>query len=107
MKKLKTHGDINIEPYEGEIKGETVAHSGSFVLAEGEATGHRHVISVPSVDDMEVFRTPSGGLYMRLKTEGTVTHEEHGPITIAPGTYRVDREREYDWFAKSVRRVID
>jgi hypothetical protein len=106
-KKLKGHGDINVEKFEGEITGEIIKHTGSFTLAEGEQTGHRHVITVPSVDDMDVYKTADGGLFLVLRKEGTVTHEEHTPIKIVPGTYRIDREREHDYFQKATRRVID
>ena len=105
--RLKGHGDINIEKFEGEIKGNKVTHVGKFTLAEGETTGHKHVITVPSVDDMDVFKTEDGGMFLVLRKEGIVTHEEHPPITVAPGTYRIDREREVDHFSKTTRKVID
>ena len=106
MKYIYRHGDISLHPVE-KVEGEKIKHNGSFTLALGETTGHKHVLSVPSVDDMEVFRTPDGGYYMRLKTEGTITHEEHRKVKVAPGTYKLKNEREYDWFALNVRRVVD
>lgn len=107
MKKLFRHGDIPV--YEvSEVTGEKVKHEGSFILAEGETTGHNHVISVPSVDDMEIFSTPEGGYYMRLKTEASLVHPEHKELIIPAGTYYVGKEREVDHFAGSVtRKVID
>lgn len=100
------HGDISLHPLE-KAEGEKIKHNGSFILAEGETTGHKHVISVPSIDDMEVFRTPEGGYFLRLKTEATVTHEEHRKVVVAPGTYKMVNEREYDWFQKATVKVID
>lgn len=106
IQKVYRHGDISLHP-SSEVLGEKVKHNGSFVLAEGETTGHKHVISVPSVDDMEIFRTPEGGYFMRLKTEGTITHEEHRKVKVAPGVYKMVNEREFDWFSKATRKVID
>lgn len=105
--KLFGHGDINVETYNKEIKGEKITHNGKFTLAEGETTGHKHVITVPSVDDMDVIKSADGGIFLVLRKEGVVTHEEHAPITIPTGTYRVDREREVDHFTKTTRRVLD
>lgn len=101
------HGDLSFHPINEELKGELVKHNGSFVLALGEHTGHKHVITVPRLDDMEIFKTPEGGYYMRLKTEGTITHEEHRPVKIAPGTYKMVHEREFDYALGETRKVID
>jgi hypothetical protein len=106
MKNIYRHGDISLHPTK-EVKGERVKHNGAFVLAEGETTGHKHVLRVPNVDDMEIFKTPEGGYYMRLKSEGTITHEEHRKVVVAPGTYKMVNEREYDWFGKATRKVQD
>jgi hypothetical protein len=37
----------------------------------------------------------------------TVSHEEHKTLKVAPGIYRVGKEREKDHFAGVVRKVID
>ena len=78
MTTFKHQGDIPFHPFNGEIKGTKVKHNGSVVLALGEKTGHKHV-----------------------------THNQHGTLTIAPGTYRVGQEREVDHFAQVTRKVID
>lgn len=106
--KFKHQGDIPFAPYKGKVEGELTNHNGSLVLALGEHTGHKHVITVPDITDMEAYKLADGGWILLLKREGTVTHNQHGVITIAPGTYRVGHEREVDHFADSViRKVID
>ena len=107
MKNFKHQGDIPFYPYAGELQGELYNHNGSVILALGEHTGHKHVISVPKVEDMVVYKLPTGGWLLDLKTEGVVKHEQHGTITIAPGRYRVGQEREVDHFAGVTRQVID
>ena len=79
---------------------------GRVVLAYGEATGHAHAIVVlgghPTPDDIQ--------RYLRLTAVATLQHEEHGPIAIAPGTYRVVIQREYvpaPVNSPAWRRVID
>jgi hypothetical protein len=104
---LYAHGDVNIESYKNLPRGELQKHEGKYTLAYGEHTNHSHVITVPSVDDMDVIKSADGGMYLVLRKEGVVTHEEHAPITIPAGTYRVDREREVDHFTKTTRRVLD
>lgn len=104
---FKHQGDVPFHPYKGKIKGELVTHKGSVVLALGEQTGHKHVITVPKIDDMEARKLPDGGWILTLKTDGTVTHEEHGPVVIPAGVYRVDKEREVDHFAEVTRKVVD
>jgi len=108
MTKFVHQGDIPFHPFEGKITGNKVKHDGSIVLALGEKTGHKHVISVIDHNDMQAWKQLEGGWVITLKTEGTLVHNQHGPLTIAPGTYRIGQEREVDWFLEGItRKVID
>ena len=100
------HGDVSFHSISKKVEGKIIKHNGSFILALGEATGHHHKITVLDPVDMEIRETPAGYILV-LKREGQLTHQEHGTITVAPGKYSVGREREFDWFAKVARRVID
>jgi hypothetical protein len=94
-------GDIFITPV-GSIPTNTQPrpHAG---LAEGEVTGHSHRIKEPGV--ARLFTHPEA-LYLEVTAErATVAHEEHGPITLPRGTYRVWRQREYS--PEAVRPVRD
>ena len=108
MKNIR-HGDVDIFTITAdEVTGTILTHKGSFTLAEGETTGHNHVISVPNIDDMEVRKTEDGGYILTLKTEGTLVHPEHKELVVPKGNYYVGKEREVDHFAGSVeRKVID
>lgn len=108
----KRHGDISF--YEiskkefDKLKGEKVKHNGSFVLSEGETTGHKHVITATDILDMDIFKIEDGGYVFQLKSEGSVVHEEHKKLKFSPNYYRVGKEREVDHFAGSItRKVID
>ncbi len=65
--------------------------NGRTVLAYGEVTGHAHAIH----EEVELFEEREGRFYLKADVEATVVHEEHGPITLDPGMYRVTRQREY------------
>lgn len=99
------HGDVIINLTD-KASGKKIKHDGSFILALGEATGHHHKITVVDPVDMEVRETPAGYILV-LHKSGTLTHQEHGPLTIAPGMYQVGHEREYNWFELATHRVID
>jgi len=100
-------GDIPFFPFTGEIKGTKVKHNGEVVLALGEKTGHKHIISTLNPTDLEAWKQLEGDWIIILKTEGTLTHNQHGAITVAPGTYRIGQEREFDHFSLIQRKVID
>ena len=103
----KHQGDLTFIPFKGKLTGKREKHTGSVIVGWGEATGHHHTVSVMDVADMEVVKV-ADGFILRLKSEGTVTHQEHKSLTLAPGLYRVGHEREVDHFANSViRKVID
>lgn len=64
------------------------------VLAEGEITGHRHRIQDETT--AELWTALDGLLYLKVIAEtATLVHDEHGPITLQRGLYRVWRQREY------------
>jgi len=73
------------------------------VLAEGEITGHAHRLA--STDCAAVLGTADGLFLDVFGDEVTVTHEEHGPVTIPRGKYTVRIQREYH--PAEIRRVID
>lgn len=80
---------------------------GRIVLAHGEVTGHAHAIASP---DAELLATPgataeTADRWLRVRSAVTLAHEEHTPITIPPGEYRVIRQREYD--PELARQVAD
>lgn len=63
------------------------------VLAEGEATGHRHRISDNGSAALFEYR---GQTFLNvLADRAKVIHEEHGTIVLDRGAYRVWRQREY------------
>ena len=75
-----------------------------MVLALGEATGHAHVLTGERVALLCPPDDP-GTLLLVIEGYGRLVHEEHGPIALSPGTYRVIRQREY--FPGAIRPVAD
>ncbi|HLD91473.1 MAG TPA: hypothetical protein VI911_10795 [Patescibacteria group bacterium] len=72
------------------------------VLAEGEVTGHAHVIDA----EVEVFEDKDQRFF-NLKESATIVHEEHKPITIPEGNYASGKVMEYDHFAEEAKQVTD
>jgi hypothetical protein len=77
-----------------------------YVLAEGETTGHAHVIDAPA-DDVDVFVDEKGELFVRAKKAVTIKHEEHKHQKIKRGVYKVGKVREIDPFSEEIRSVRD
>lgn len=76
--------------------------SGRIVLAHGEVTGHAHAIKER---DAVLFDNGKGIRILAVESEAHLVHEEHGTIDLAPGTYRVVRQREYS--PEAIRNVAD
>jgi len=76
--------------------------TGAWVLAEGEFTGHRHAIydRVTMFRDEALAREIPAGLYVgHIKVAGgsaLIHHQEHAPVSLTEGTYRVRRQRELE-----------
>lgn len=97
-------GDILFEAANAVPKGaKKVSATTRYIIAEGEATGHHH--SVVCAPDVEMYEH-EGTLYLRVSREGVqVEHQEHAPITLPQGTFRVRRQREYT--PETIRNVMD
>lgn len=104
MKKIPiSHGDINFHPISKAV-GKVIKSGNSYVVAKGDTTGHEHVITCSK---MEVRKMSNGLHCFVLKTDATITHNEHPQLTIPKGIYKEVRELEHDWFSNATRRVID
>jgi hypothetical protein len=113
MPRLYAQGDILIERVEhaparrpsSPPAGSPVMQSvedGSIVIAEGELTGHHHRLfgSVTLYRDDALAREVPAGLYVgHVEVESPVArleHEEHAPIILEHGIYRVRRQRQLE-----------
>jgi len=114
MTEIFAQGDLLLErvadvPPSGTI--EENLNGVAMVLAEGETTGHRHAIwdRVTMFRDDMLARDIPAGLYIGhlqvASAYARVTHEEHAPLTLPRGTYRVRRQRELG--PMDARAIID
>lgn len=89
-------GDILLVPCEEIPVGLPVepAEQERVVLARGETTGHAHTMPA---DRVSYFREDGTGRgYIRVHGGAAeLTHEEHSPLSIDPGNYRLIQQREY------------
>ena len=76
-----------------------------IILAHGEVTGHAHAI-IEENCDLFSSETEAGVTFLEVREAmAALTHEEHGRIDLAPGNYRVRRQREYS--PQAIRNVAD
>ncbi len=88
---LYRHGDVLIQKIQ-KIPADAKKLQG-LTLAEGEVTGHSHRIKERAnaiMHRLDAIR------YLTVTTApATIIHEEHGPIELPKGKYKVWRQREY------------
>jgi hypothetical protein len=112
-------GDVLIERVERIGEGTS---TNERLLIRGEGRNHGHFITGDSVKVFKVegdrFTTGTATLthYIELTDTAVLEHlhtdtksntNEHLPITIPPGTYKVIRQREYNPYLKAIRLVKD
>lgn len=70
-----------------------------WVFAHGEVTGHSHSIYPDTVanvvDDIEMFESEDGTLWLKSNNTNTLKHEEHTEHVMPPGMYKIRRQFEY------------
>ncbi len=98
---LWRHGDVMIAVVAA-LPEQALPRPGA-ILARGEITGHAHRIEAPGTADLwEV----NGELYLNVTADvAHVVHEEHRPIALPRGIYRVWMQREYT--PQAIRSVSD
>jgi hypothetical protein len=105
MPRLYAQGDILVERVDDAPVSGQILHAPdavALVVAEGELTGHHHKIfgSATLYRDDALARDIPDNLYIgHLQVEGTgarLAHDEHAPINLALGTYRVRRQRQLE-----------
>lgn len=93
-------GDVLLVPVE-ELparRHERVVEGPRLVLAEGEATGHAHVV-LGTAHLVHSTNAPSwrgvGHTHLVVEEPASLVHDEHDAIALQPGIYHVRRQREY------------
>ena len=101
-------GDVKLHRLPCTIRGNQLQKTdtsefeqGRCVVAEGEATGHAHVM------EHVKFKRINGTLYLDVEQPTEITHEEHGAVVVEPGQYVYDPVIEYNHFEEEARQVRD
>lgn len=100
MKGLFRQGDVLLKRVDT-VNG-TKTQQGSKVLAYGEVTGHKHVLSGKGVQ----FFQKNSQVLVSVPDFAELVHEEHEKLTIPKGKYEVVIQREFD-LVEGVREVVD
>ena len=106
MSKLIQQGDVLVFSVK-DIPSNAVpvkSKQGRFVLAEGETTGHAHVID--EIPGVEMFRLDNA-VFLSTMAPTIVRHEEHKPVLIPPGSFRIDIVKEVDPYTEEIHKVRD
>jgi hypothetical protein len=82
-------------------------HEGPVILARGESTGHCHCIESDRAKLWTLTRDGVAEIYLEVQAPVTLNHDEHKPLPIPVGIYRVGRVKEYDYFALLERPIED
>lgn len=95
---LQRQGDVLIRKVDALPEGLKEVprdNRGRLVLAEGEVTGHAHVVDCPDAVFLATDLADLEGRFLKIEADASVVHEEHDTLTLAPGFYEVRRQREY------------
>ena len=105
MEKVKyQHGDLLLKEIKSIPAGaKKISIGESFIIEKGEGV-HTHLLETKGVEVYE----KEGTLFVKTGNKKVeLTHEEHGELIVKKGTYKLINEREFDYFDKELRRVID
>lgn len=104
-------GDVFVQQVQKrERSGRAISDQGRVILAYGEVTGHAHEVvaetkAIEGVPPAQLFEEPDGTRYLFVDRPCSLIHQEHGPIALKTGCYKVTRQREYS--PEEIRLVAD
>ncbi len=87
-----------------------ITESKKVILAEGEQTGHKHVLNALS-SPVKVYEADNE-VFVEIFSQAEIIHQEHKKIKqygdhYLPGLYKIEIVREYDHLTEETRRVLD
>jgi len=99
--KYYRHGDLlflKVDEVPSEFRRFKISpkkHSRGVIVAEGEKTGHHHTLEAAKSYFNYEWR---GGRisFVEIDVPTKVEHEEHGTITLDPGLYQINFQKEVD-----------
>lgn len=102
------HGDVCIFSEDKKPPGfDAMVDVKDACLAYGEATGHAHKI-FGNPEDFTIKEDPkTKERHLLVVRDVVLKHQEHKPVVIPPGQYRIGIQREYDPYSKHIRQVVD
>lgn len=102
MMKQYRQGDVLLVAAKLPINAQPADKPGDVILAFGEVTGHAHRIK-----EREKVRMWDAGAerFLQVLEATMLTHEEHAPVVLQPGIYRLPQQVEYT--PAELRRVAD
>ena len=95
MSQIMRQGDVLLVPATTPSETTKVDRdNGRVILAYGEVTGHAHAITDENCE--LVTDKQANELFLLVYGDDVaLVHAEHATIVVAPGVYRVVRQREY------------
>lgn len=100
------HGDLSFRSINSLPKGKAKKVT-SYILAEGEYTGHNHELTLQGSGKLTVIDLEDEMFFEIEGCNAALTHPEHKKITFEPGVYHMKKEREYSYFDMEMRKVRD
>jgi len=107
IKKLKDshqQGDLIFRKVKTLPEGEQkVLGKDTLVLEASKTSGHTHSIASKDSKLIQIGEDR----FIQLVESGVLTHNTHKPHKMKAGLYQLANVREFDWFTKMTRAVID
>lgn len=91
---MKRQGDLllkRLQEFPDTRLVKSFVENNETILLHGEVTGHSHKL----VGDFDLYRDGSNAVYLDIRGEANVVHDEHKPVHLEIGKYAVIRQREY------------
>jgi hypothetical protein len=117
MRQPVRQGDVLLIPVDTIPDGATRARRSKTIrLAEGEVTGHHHVLEALDAKDVELLIVPGdveemNRVFLNVMTEVELTHPEHDTITVQPGKYETQHKgagiKQMEYTPEQLRTVAD
>jgi hypothetical protein len=102
------HGDVILEMVDSLPKEFFSSNiEPNSALAYGEAHLHVHQLDGVQGVDFDLRINSAGERHLKIVNPTYLRHQEHQPMLLKEGIYKIGIQREYDPFSNMIRSVID
>ena len=106
------HGEVILYPVDSIPEGAKLSNKTNEAIIAHSETGHHHVLKTKVKEAVKIYTTIDGVNFVDVGDIAELLHQKtgknvHTPHKVAPGIYKINLKKEFNYFAGLMQQVRD